>query len=782
VQEKDRPTYDAIRSRLENAEAALRESEKTRQYLEHALEGSGIGTWEWNTQTNETRFNEQWAFMLGYTLAELGPVDFSTWKKLVHPEDLQTALQAIAKYSDGETDVYECEFRMRHKEGHWIWVLAQARSHDRDKEGKLVSMFGTHIDITERKRVEEALRENQEMLNEAMDIARIGGWKVDVAGNTALWTDQVFQIYELPIGEPPTVEEAILYYHEQDRPLVSAAVERSMKEGVGFDVEARIITAKQNVVWVRAVGHTSYEGGKPAFIWGTVQDITQRKHAEAERERLMMAIEQAAEAVVITDEQGTIQYVNGAFQEIAGYGKVEVLGQNPRILKSGKHGVDFYREMWTTLRRGETWTGRVINRKKNGSNYTVESVISPVRDTSGRIVNFVAVKRDITEELSKETQLRQAQKMEAVGRLAGGVAHDFNNMLGVILGNCELALMGLDARQPLAETFTRIQEAAERSATLTRQLLGFARKQTVEPKRMDLNEAVSNLHKMLKRLIGEEIRIHWNPGEALWHVYMDPGQIDQILMNLCVNAKDAIDGTGTVTLETENVVWDEAYCSRVEESRPGEYVNLSVKDDGHGMDPETLANIFEPFFTTKEIGKGTGLGLATVYGIVKQNHGFVHVTSEPGHGSNFEVYLPRYTDAAALSSERKEGDAMQKGEETILLVEDEPAILEVTTMILEQLGYTVLAASCPSDALNHAASAQRDIHLMITDVVMPEMNGRNLALEITSFFPEIKCLFMSGYNADIIAPHGVLEENVHFIQKPFTCDALASKIREVFDS
>ena len=327
-----------------------------------------------------------------------------------------------------------------------------------------------------------------------------------------------------------------------------------------------------------------------------------------------------------------------------------------------------------------------------------------------------------------------------------------------------------------------VQAAAERSAELTRQLLGFARKQTVVPQQIDLNEVVAGMHSMLTRLIGEDVEMAWNPGDALWPVYMDPAQIDQILMNLCVNSRDAIEGVGRVVIATENIVWDEAYCSKVEDSAPGEYVRLSISDDGHGIDSETLDNIFEPFFTTKETGKGTGLGLATVYGIVKQNDGFIHVTSEPGEGARFDIFLPRVKEMSDVSDEREKDVPTQKGNETILLVEDEPAVLEVAAMVLKQLGYTVLPESSPKKALQRAASVEGDVHLLITDVVMPEMNGRDLAEEIVSHFPDITCLFMSGYNADIIAPHGVLEEHVHFIQKPFSCDALAAKVREALES
>ena len=388
-----------------------------------------------------------------------------------------------------------------------------------------------------------------------------------------------------------------------------------------------------------------------------IRDITARKRAEAERKRLMAAIEQAGEVIVMTDAQGIIQFVNPAFERMTGYSREEAVGQNPRILKSGKQDELFYRNLWETISGGRTWAGRMVNKRKDGTLYTEEATISPVRDASGRIVNYVAVKRDITEHLRLAAQFQQAQKMESVGRLAGGVAHDFNNMLGVILGHAELALEQVDPAQPLHADLEEIRKAAERSADLTRQLLAFARKQTVAPKVLDLNETVEGMLKMLRRLIGEDIDLAWLPGADLWPVKMDPSQIDQILANLCVNARDAIAGVGKVTIETGNGAFDEDYCADHAGFVPGEYVLLAVSDDGCGMDKETLAHIFEPFFTTKEMGKGTGLGLATVYGIVKQNNGFINVYSEPGQGTTFKIYLPRHVGKAEQTRTGRPGGA-----------------------------------------------------------------------------------------------------------------------------
>ncbi|MEW6266352.1 MAG: PAS domain S-box protein [Thermodesulfobacteriota bacterium] len=401
----------------------------------------------------------------------------------------------------------------------------------------------------------------------------------------------------------------------------------------------------------------------------------------------------------------------------------------------------------------------------------------------------LAVVRDITERRRAEeetarlqAQLFQSQKMESVGRLAGGVAHDFNNMLQAILGYTQLALLEVDAFDPLYSKLKEIQQAAERSANLTRQLLAFARKQTVQPEVLNLNRVVSSMQKMLRRIIGEDIELIWAPAEDLWPVEMDPSQVDQILANLMVNARDAIPGVGTITLETANVVLDDGYRAGRPYVLPGEYVILAVSDTGMGMDQETLSHVFEPFFTTKGEGKGTGLGLAMVYGIVKQNNGFTHAYSEVGQGTTLKIYLPRFKGLG--SPERPAGrfpEGLLAGTETILIVEDEKQILDVGRAILEMYGYRVLAAQSPGEALVLAEKHEGDLHLLVTDVVMPIMNGRELKERLEKIKPGVKCLFMSGYTANVVVHRGVLSEGFNFIQKPFSIKELAQKVRQTLD-
>ena len=390
-------------------------------------------------------------------------------------------------------------------------------------------------------------------------------------------------------------------------------------------------------------------------------------------------------------------------------------------------------------------------------------------------------KRGEKERKKLEEQLFQAQKMESVGRLAGGVAHDFNNMLSVIIGMAEMALNTDVLTDNLQHNLKEILNAGLRSADLTRQLLAFARKQTAIPQILDLNDTISGMLKMLRRLIGEDIDLSWSPGPDLWKVRIDPSQVDQILANLVVNASDAISGVGAVAMRTENVMVDDSRRAETPEFVPGEYILLTLSDTGAGMSKNVRENIFEPFFTTKEVGKGTGLGLSTVYGIVKQNDGFIYVASEPGKGTTFKIYLPRFeAETAQVSSEEAAGKP-PTGTETILLVEDDKAVLNLSKIILEKLGYTVIAAPAPRQAIHLVEGHQGDLHLLITDVVMPEMNGRELAEQLGAIRPNLKCLYMSGYTTDVIAHRGILDEGVNFIQKPFGSDELAAKVRQVLD-
>ncbi len=426
-------------------------------------------------------------------------------------------------------------------------------------------------------------------------------------------------------------------------------------------------------------------------------------------------------------------------------------------------------------------TADVAFRRKDGSIVyadvnAVPIVIEGTRCLAGFFRDITARKIAEEERERLEKQLLQAQKMESVGRLAGGVAHDYNNMLNVILGYTEMALEEIDPDQPLHEKMKEVYNAAQRSAEITRQLLAFARKQTIAPVVLDLNDTINRMLKMLQRLLGENISLSWNPKPELWQVKMDPSQIDRILANLCVNARDAIADVGRITIETDNVILDEYYCGNHADCMAGEHVMLAVSDTGCGIDKENLERIYEPFYTTKEVGRGTGLGMSTVYGIVRQNSGSINIYSEPGKGTTIRIYIPRYHGDQRAAITGTTPQVLKGNGGLLLLVEDEPMVRKMGMTMLERSGYAVLAAASPSEALAVAKEHAGKIDLMITDVVMPEMNGKELAKIIQELYPQIKVLFMSGYTANAIAHHGVLDDGMNFIQKPFSYKDLTDKI------
>jgi len=585
-------------------------------------------------------------------------------------------------------------------------------------------------------------------------------------------------------------------------------LELMKRDGAVRDFEVVLVRKDGSPVPVSTTSSYYHDhAGQILGIEGIFRDITERKQAEAsllaERQYLTDIIDSLPDPTFILDTDSRVVVWNRAAEAMTGVKRQELLGKGDYA-----YAVPFYGEprpilidllnisekerenSYSSVRRldDKIYAETFIQNLNDGRGVYLWGVAAPLYDRSGARIGAIEVIKDITDLKKSEEinfqlqeQLLQAQKIESIGRLAGGVAHDFNNMLGVILGHTELAQIHLDTTQPVFYNLEEIRKAARRSADITRQLLAFARKQTIAPKVIDLNETVDGMLSMLRRLIGEDIHLAWLPGKELGPVNMDPSQLDQILANLFVNARDAIADTGKVTIETNNVAFDEAYCRVHADFAPGEYVMLAVSDNGCGMDAETLAHLFEPFFTTKEMGKGTGLGLATIYGLVKQNTGFINIYSEPGQGTTFKIYLPRHGGKAPPAPNEDMDSSMAHGNETILLVEDEPMILKMTTTMLELQGYKVLLAATPGEAIVLAKDHAGEIHILITDVVMPEMNGRDLARNLLSLYPNLKRLFMSGYTANVIAHHGVLDEGIHFIQKPFSMTDLAAKVREVLD-
>lgn len=532
----------------------------------------------------------------------------------------------------------------------------------------------------------------------------------------------------------------------------------------------------------------------PLYFMTTVVDITARKQAEEalrnseEFQRAM--IDCSPVALFTIDLDGNVLTWNASAEKIFGWHAEETIGKPLPIVPADKQE-ESDALLWQIFKGGGFIGKELIRLRNDGTLFPVSLSAAPVHNDRNQVVGILGAVEDLTErkkiEAEREqlqSQLLQAQKMESVGRLAGGVAHDYNNMLSVIIGYAQFGMDKTDPEDELRADLQEILTAAERSADITRQLLAFARKQTINPKALDLNETVESMFKMIRRLIGEDIDLSWKPGPAVWPVKMDPSQLDQILVNLCINARDAISDVGRITIETHNVRFDEAYCANHAGFVPGEYVLLAVSDDGRGMDKETLDKIFEPFYTTKEIGKGTGLGLSVIYGIIKQNKGFINVYSEPEKGTTFQLYFSRHADDASpieTVGVGPEKTPVGSGE-TVMIVEDEASILKLAKRILIPLTYNVLTATSPNEALVLAKEHGGDIHLLIADVVLPGMNGRDLAEKLQAEYPKLKVLFMSGYTSDVIVHHGVLDADVQFIQKPFSKTNFAIKVRKALNN
>ncbi len=646
-------------------------------------------------------------------------------------------------------------------------------------------------ELAERKRTQRRLEQNEIFLNSVFNSIQGGISVLDTEFNikSVNWIMNKWCRDNLPLEG----KKCYQVFRLRDKPCNPCPTLRCIKSG---KAESEIIQglAGSGLEWIELFSYPMLvaQTGEVQGVVMFLRDITEIKQSTARllesEAKVQIITECARDAIVMMNSDGTISFWNPAAERIFGYSRQEVMGKNlHQTLASPIHHAD-YKAVFDVFR--QTGKGAVIGRTielwarhKDGYDFPVELSLSAMKIAKGW--HAVAIIRDIRQRKQAEAeheklqyQLIQAQKMESVGRLAGGVAHDFNNMLSVIIGNAELALGDVSPGDKLQTRLEEILKAAGRSRAITRQLLAFARQQTIEPRVLDLNTTVESMLKMLHRLIGEDINLAWRPGNDLWPIKIDPSQVDQVLANLCVNARDAISGVGKIVIETRNVIFDQQYCKDHPGFTTGQFVMLAVSDDGRGLDRETIKYIFEPFFTTKGQSHGTGLGLSMVYGIVKQNKGFINVYSEPGQGSTFKIYLPRHVgEAEPVPGESDKQMPRGKGE-TVLIVEDEELVLKMGQEMLEKLGYQVFVAGTPDLALELAQKQAHQIDILITDVIMPGMNGRQLAERLQELNPEVKILFMSGYTADVIVHRGVLEKGVNLIQKPFSIYELAKAVRK----
>jgi two-component system, cell cycle sensor histidine kinase and response regulator CckA len=652
----------------------------------------------------------------------------------------------------------------------------------RDSADRIAGISAMMRDITERQRAERTLRESEDRFRLIAETVTQVFWIADVELRTMIYVSPAYErIWGRSCESLRTDSRSFLEaIHAEDRALVIDVL-AAQQAGEPFEHEYRIVRPDGEVRWIRDRGFpVRAEGGRVVQYVGVAEDITERRRAEDRIRLLARALESTNDMVCVADVSDRITFANAAFLRVYGYAADEVLGQTAALVRSAGTPDAVVDEI-ARASRTDGWSGELMNRRKDGTEFRVGLRTSAIRDERGSVVGLLGVARDVSEQRSLEDQLRQAQKMEAIGQLAGGIAHDFNNLLTAIQGFAGLVAESLPEDDERRADINEIQNAATRAAGLTRQLLAFSRKQILATSVLHLGDVVGEITPMLRRLLGETIDLTTTVGDR-GLVKADPGQLQQVLMNLVVNARDAMAGGGQLTIATADVVLDDAFARHHPSVCPGPHVVLAVCDTGHGMDDATQKRIFEPFFTTKPKGQGTGLGLATVYGIVKQSGGSIWVESDVGRGTTFKVYLPRTNELEAEVASAPADALALRGQETILLVEDEELVRNYVYRILSRRGYQVHAIAHPRRAIEYAGAHRGAIDLVFSDVVLPDMSGKAMVEELQRWHPESKVLYMSGYADDAIVHHGVLDKGMSFLHKPFSADALAAKVRDVLDT
>jgi two-component system cell cycle sensor histidine kinase/response regulator CckA len=649
-----------------------------------------------------------------------------------------------------------------------------------DDDGRVIGLLAIGHDLSERRRIEEDMRalnrelerqvqQYQMLLEQASDAIHVIDSErryidVNLAACALVgYTREEHLQLSVPDVVPP-----------EENPGQDARFDR-MDAGETVLTE-RVLRRKDGSLLVAEINSRRLPDGRYQAI---VRDITARKELEKEQARLATAVQQADEAIVITDPAATILYVNPAFERVSGYSRDELIGQNSRILHSGQHDAAFYSAMWSTLLAGKTWHGTFVNRRKDGSLFEEDAWITPMRGQDGSVVSYVGVKRDVTRERALEAQLHQAKKMEAIGQLAGGIAHDFNNLITAIRGYGELVRDSLPPGSVQRDDVEQIVQAADRAAELTRQLLAFSRREALTPRVVSPAEIVDGIVPMLRRLLGEDIELMTRAAPDVGRIRADPNMLERVVLNLAVNARDAMPGGGRLSIDIANAEFEAGPEARDASMPAGSYVVMAVADTGAGMDAATRERAFEPFFTTKDSGSGSGMGLATVHGAVKQSGGEILLYSEAGRGTTFRIYLPRVDDPVA-ASEAPDQIPLPRGSETILLVEDEASVRDFARRSLEGLGYTVIEASNGAEALARAEHHGDSIDLLLTDVVMPGMSGRKLVKRLRASRPDLRVVMMSGFAAQQ-ADGAALDAGAVVLNKPFARESLGRAVRRALD-
>jgi two-component system, cell cycle sensor histidine kinase and response regulator CckA len=741
------------------AEAALGESEQRYRSL---FEQSPIGIYRTTPEGRILMVNRAILEMLRYDSAEdlaarnLEEAGFQPDNPRGRFKDL------LAR--DGEVRGLEASWTT--SDGHRLLVIENARA-IRAADGAILHYEGTVEDVTARRLAEQQAMAERARFQTLTESAPFG-MRLSDAGGTITYVNPAWvALFGYPLADTPTLEAwRELAFPDAARRADAAALweaDRPARERGETVTRALRVTCKDGSRKFVLMTTATLEGSQ---ILTTCVDVTEATTAQEGQRRLATAIEQAGEGVMITGPDGTIEYVNPAFEDITGYARAEAIGRNPRILKSGRHDQAFYSELWRTISSGETWHGRLVNRRKDGSLYEEEATITPIRDERSGIVNYVAIKRDVTHETELQEQLNQAQKMEAVGRLAGGIAHDFNNLLQAVMSEVGVLRQRMPVGAGQAESFDDLDRLVRRGAGLTRQLLLFSRQQVSRPELLDLVDVVSGSASMLRRIVRENVEIVSELGPGALPVRADRGQLEQVLMNLVVNASDAMPGGGRVTLRAGS---------------DDEQVWFSVADTGHGIPSSVLAHIFEPFFTTKAVGKGTGLGLSVVHGIVTAQGGSIEVGRGESAGATFTVRLPRSAATAAQAAPApRPPEVAPGGGERVLVVEDEEGAREGLATLLGMFGYEVTAVGSGEEA--RSLPPERVFDLVLTDLLLPGVKGDVLAVELKQRWPRLRVVLMSGYAEDETVRQAVAGRRVDYLQKPFDADTLARAVRRALDS
>jgi two-component system cell cycle sensor histidine kinase/response regulator CckA len=759
---------EQLKLEIEERKRAEGELSLQKTYFQHLFENSPEASVILDKKDRIVDVNSEFEKLFHYCIKEIKGKYIND---LIVSEDLRDEANALTQRTL-ECQVVTKETVRRRKDGTLVDV--SILGYPITFHGEQVGVYAIYKDITERRRREEALKASEKQYRNLVDNALVGIYKTDLEGNVLYVNEALIKMMEFESYEDMKSVGVLARYSDLDNR--DTFIKTLEKTGKINHFEVDLLTksgAVKNVILTGVM-----EGD---VISGMILDVTEGKQAVEERIRLATAVEQAAESVIISDRRGNIYYVNPAFERLSGFSSEDIVGKNFRILKSDRHDEAFYREMWKTIASGTAWAGRISNRMKDGSLRQFETTISPIRNKNGVIASFVSVNRDVTQEVALEAQLFQAQKMEAVGTLAGGIAHDFNNLLQVIQGYTEVLQNEVGRNKPGFEALQKIHRSAKRGAELTRQLLTFSRKVQSERRPLDLNREVEQVTKLLERTIPKMIEIELYLSECPAVVSADPIQVEQAIMNLAVNAMDAMPEGGKIVIETETIKLDEQFCKTHLGARPGEYVLLSISDTGHGMDREILEHVFEPFYTTKDVGKGTGLGLAMVYGIVKNHEGYILCYSELSKGTTFKMYLP----AMEQSGQRHKSDEMEGlfkgGDETILLVDDEEYIRELGVELLTDVGYKVLTAIDGEGGLELYRQKQENIDLVILDLVIPGMGGKKCYEEILKVNPKAKILIVSGYSVNGPGKEAIEAGAKGFVGKPFDVSHLLETIREILD-